>query len=214
MKLKFKLLFYIVLLGSVLLLIGGLSYYTINKSAMTKQVLENDIENAVYMSESIENELLELVRLTTTIASTDVIKDSLIASNDEFSSLNASERNEYIEELNTVWMNTDDINDPFIANRMDNDAALYLISQQDEYPDLYGEIFLTNEYGVMISTTGKLTTLAHLEKYWWQASYNDGEGIVYIDDRGFDASADGYVLGIVVPVYDDHDEVIGILKSN
>jgi hypothetical protein len=154
------------------------------------------------------------VRLTTTIASTDVIKDSLVVSNDEFSLLGLSERNEYIDELNTLWINTDDINDPFIANRMENDVASYLKLQQDEYPDLYGEIFLTNEYGVMISTTGKLTTLAHSEKYWWQESYNDGKGTSYLDDRGFDASVDGYVLGIVVPVYNDYDEIIGILKSN
>jgi len=214
MKVKYKILFSIVLLGSVLLLIGGFSYYTINKSAMTKQVLENNRENAVYMSNSVGNDLLKLVRLTKTLASADVINDSLIASNDEFSSLSASERNGYIDELNTLWMNTDDINEPFILNRMENDAASYLVSLQDEYPDLYGEIFLTNKYGVMISTTGKLTTLAHFEKYWWQEAYNDGEGITYLDDRGFDVSVDGYVLGIVVPIYDDYDEIIGILKSN
>ena len=214
MKLKFKLLLSIVSLSSAILLIGGFSYYLISKTSIIKQILKNDKENAIFMSEAIENDLLELVRLTTTIASTDVIKDSLIASNTEFSSLTVSDRNNYIDDLNTLWINADDINDSFIKTRMENDVASFLISQQNMYPSLYGEVFLTNEYGVMISTTGKLTTLAHYEKYWWQESFDGGEGIIYLDDRGFDASVEGYVLGIVVPVYDDFGNIIGILKSN
>ena len=214
MKLKFKLLLSIVFLGSALLLVGGFSYYSISKTAMIKQALINDKENVIYISETIENDLLELVRLTKTIASTNAIKESLLTSNTDFSSLSVSDRADYINELNTSWVNTDDIDDPFIKIRMENEVASFLIAQKEQSPNLFGEIFLTNKYGVMISTTRKLTTLAHYEKYWWQESFDDGEGIVYLDDRGFDASVEGYVLGIVVPIYDDNDEIIGILKSN
>ncbi len=214
MKLKYKLFLSIITLGAISLSIGVFSYYLVNKSVLTKMKLQNNEENAVYISESVENELLELIRLTTTLASADVIKDSLEQSNEEFSSYTISERNDYIDDLNDTWMNTNDINDPFIKTRMENDVASYLISQQTSFPDLYGEIFLTNKYGVMISTTKKLTTLAHFEKYWWQGSFNDGEGLVYLDDRGFDTSVEGYVLGIVVPIYNDQGEIIGIIKSN
>jgi len=78
---------------------------------------------------------------------------------------------------------------------------------------MYGEIFLTNRFGVMIASTGKLTTLAHSHKYWWQASYDDGRGKIFFDDRGFDESVEGYVLGVVVPIKYEN-EIIGILKSN
>ncbi|MES0372260.1 MAG: ATP-binding protein [Mariprofundaceae bacterium] len=80
-------------------------------------------------------------------------------------------------------------------------------------PGTYGEIFLTNRYGVMIATTGKLTTLAHAHKYWWVAAYADGQGRDFLDDRGFDTSVEGYVLGVVIPIKDGN-EIIGILKCN
>lgn len=214
MRFKYKLVLSVVVLGSILLLIGGFSYYTIMKSSTTKQILQIDKENSDFISESIEEQLLDLVRSTKILASTNVIKDSLITSNEEFFSMDINDRIDYIDDLNNQWINIDDIDDPFISSRMENDSALFLISQQNDYPELYGEIFLTNEYGVMISTTGKLSTLAHAEKYWWIESYNDGDGIVYIDDRGFDTSVNGYVLGIVVPVYDDFDNIIGIIKCN
>ena len=96
---------------------------------------------------------------------------------------------------------------------MNNPVADYLHDQHTTLPGEYGEIFLTNRYGVMIATTKKLTTLAHAHKYWWVASFYQGKGRVFLDDRGFDESVRGYVLGIVVPVMMDN-QIIGILKCN
>jgi diguanylate cyclase (GGDEF)-like protein/PAS domain S-box-containing protein len=214
MKLKYKLTFSIVLLGSVLISIGGYVYYSANKASIIKEAVNNNKKNAAFMSTTIEHNLLELVRLTKTMASTDDIKESLLESNKDFSALNETDRNNYIDSLNDKWLNNDDINDTFIKNRIDNGVGAFLVAQKKASPNVYGEIFLTNKYGVMISTTGKLTSLAHYNKYWWQEAFNDGKGIVYLDDSGYDKSVKDYVLGVVVPVYDDFGKIIGVLKSN
>ncbi len=65
-----------------------------------------------------------------------------------------------------------------------------------------------------MASTNKLTTFSHAEKYWWQAGYNQGKGRVFFDDRGYDESVGDFVLGIVVPIYDENGQVVGILKSN
>ncbi len=214
MKLKHKLFLSIIIIGFLVITVGLISFDTYTKNETVNLEIKNNAKNVEYISKTVENNLVELIRLTNTLTSNDTIKDALISSNNDFASLSLNDREQTINDLNTLWMNTDDINDPFIQARMDNDVAAFLISQQEEYPDLYGEIFLTNKYGVMISTTGKLTTLAHAQKYWWQGAYDGGEGIVYLDDRGYDDSVEGYVLGIVVPIYGDDGEIIGILKSN
>ena len=110
-------------------------------------------------------------------------------------------------------MATKDINDPFIKEYMTNPVAKYLIKQQKEFDNYYGEVFVTNKYGVMIATTNKLTILAHSHKYWWKGAYNNGRGRIYFDDRGYDISAKGYVLGVVVPIKKD-GELIGLIKAN
>jgi len=56
--------------------------------------------------------------------------------------------------------------------------------------------------------------MSHAHKYWchsWQACYNNGKGRFFGDDRGFDTSVKGHVLGVVVPIM-DKQEVIGDLK--
>ncbi len=158
--------------------------------------------------------MLDLVRLSETIASSETMEAFLDDSNSLFDALSAQDRLDDIEDLNSIWMNTDNIDSPFVKARMENEVALYLADQQINSPDLFGEIFLTNKYGLAIATTGKLTTLSHLNKYWWQGAYDNGDGAIFIDDRGFDESVSGYVLGIVIPIYDDADQIIGILKSN
>jgi len=110
-------------------------------------------------------------------------------------------------------MAIEDSHDPFVISYLHNPVADYFRAQQVIMPGLYGEIFLTNRYGALVASTGKLTTLAHAHKYWWKAGYAHGVGKIFLDDRGFDMSVKGYVLGVVMPVR-LNDEVIGLLKCN
>ncbi len=122
-------------------------------------------------------------------------------------------RKEKIDTLNQQWMQSIDIQSHFVSAYMTNPVAEYLKHQQSLLAGEYGEIFLTNRYGAMIATTGKLTTLAHSHKYWWKAAFDDDKGRIFLDDRGFDTSVKGYVLGVVIPIM-DQNKIIGILKCN
>ncbi len=51
------------------------------------------------------------------------------------------------------------------------------------------------------------------DEEWWQKSWNQGRGEVFLDDRGYDKSVETIVVGVVVPIL-DKNEVIGILKIN
>jgi len=161
----------------------------------------------------VQSHIKEKAALAITLSSAALIKNALLKSNSEFALLTKENRKEEIENRNRQWKKTKDINNPFIQAYMANPVAEYLSYQQKILPGVYGEIFLTNRYGAMIATTGKLTTLAHSHKYWWLASYADGQGRIFLDDRGFDTSVEGYVLGVVVPIRDGND-IIGILKCN
>ena len=161
----------------------------------------------------IESHLEDRAKIATTMVSAPLILQALTASNEQLAVLAEGERTEKIARLNQRWKGTTDPNDPFIQDYTTNPVANYLKKQQTLFPKEYGEIFLTNRYGAIIATTGKLTTLAHAHKYWWLASYNDGKGRIFFDDRGYDTSVEGYVLGVVVPVI-EHGQIIGIMKCN
>ena len=213
MKIQYKAASAIFSFGLISLLIASVFYYYHFHDIAIKDGIRKAKSLSMEVSKHLETHFEDRAAISLTLSSTPAIKHALLSSNEEFALLSKELRNQKIEQLNRQWMDTEDLNDPFIRSHMTNPAANHLTYQQSLFPDMYGEIFLTNRYGVMIATTGKLTTLAHAHKYWWQACYENGKGRVFFDDRGFDTSVKGYVLGIVVPVK-ANDEIIGILKCN
>ncbi len=213
MKLQYKtsltmtVLFLILFAG----ITGMFDFY--NHETVRRQVQNNYEDIAQTVANHAEVHLLSSADVSQTISSAPLLTEALIASNRAYESLDGDQRQKQIDDLDRQWQQTKDPAAPFIQAYLNTPAARYLSSQQDLFPGQYGEIFLTNRYGAMIATTGRLTTLAHGHKYWWQAAFAEGRGRIFFDDRGFDTSVGGYVLGVVVPIR-NQGEIIGILKCN
>ena len=213
MKLQYKFALFIFLVGAASLAVLFFVYF--------QQLREYSLEtNKVFyerlvkeFSHDTDERLEEDVHHAYTLTNAPIVKQSLIESNEQFSKLSVEERTKMIAVLNDRWMATKTVEDPFVQSYMSNPVAAFLVKQQNMFPETYGEIFLTNRYGSLVASTRKLTTLAHSQKYWWRESYSEGQGKVFFDDRGYDESAGGYVLGVVVPIKDGKD-IIGILKCN
>jgi diguanylate cyclase (GGDEF)-like protein len=115
--------------------------------------------------------------------------------------------------MNDKWMATEDINDELIQTILNTDVSKYLSEEKKVDLDYNGDIFITNKYGLVTGLTDKLSTITQDYKYWWKGCYNNGKPRIFLDDRGFDLSVNGCVLGVAVPIC-DNDEFIGIIKAN
>lgn len=213
MKLKYKIAFMMAIFYLIVMIILTLfyvSYLYEDRIKSTKiQLLESSSDLAFYIKYNFLNKL----NLVKTMKNTGLVENSLFKSNVQYINLSHEAVDKKISKLNTKWMKIVDENNPFITQYTNNKLAKYLKKQKMLFRNLYGEIFITNKYGAMIATTGKLTTLKHNQKYWWKECYAHGHGKVFFDDRGFDDSMKGYALGIVVPIKRD-GEIIGIIKAN
>lgn len=211
MNFALKLSLKIFLTGSIILTIAMIIVY--NNSY--KNALNNEVEHSKIMvkeiSVSLNQNLLEKIKTTKAIAVAPSMKKALNESNTHYSSLSNQLRSDEIKSQNEKWIAIKDHNDSFIRKFTDNSVSQYFKNLQNNLKGEYGEIFLTNKYGALVASTAKLTTFAHNNKYWWKGSYDDGS--VFFDDRGYDESVGGYVLGIVIPVKEGN-EIIGILKVN
>jgi len=213
LKIRYKAASIMTLFGVVIVLLLSGGYDILSHSIVIDKEMKNMKSIAEEVAFHVESNLKEKARIALTLSSAPLIKASLLKSNSEFAALPDEKRKQEIDRRNQKWKKTTEINDPFIQAHMANPLAEYFKHQQIIMPGEYGEIFLTNRYGVIVATTGKLTTLAHAHKYWWLACYDDGQGRIFLDDRGFDASVQGYVLGVVIPIKDE-SEIIGVLKCN
>jgi len=197
----------IILLPTVFFLTQELEKREIHQSLSQMKVIALDqgaLINNIFINESA---------VTKTLAHSPLLIKALLESNKTFSSLSKHSRDAKILALNKKWKSIKEETDPFIQQYLKSSSADILHAHQLNFPRTYGELFVTNKYGALLASTGQLTTLAHAHKYWWVAAYNKGNGRVFFDDRGFDKSVNGYVLGVVVPIY-NNGEFIGIIKSN
>ncbi|MCK5145361.1 HAMP domain-containing histidine kinase [bacterium] len=213
MKYETKLALQIFTLGTIILAIGLFTAYRYNSRAILQHELNHTELVVDAVSGNFEQLLLEKVKTNQTLSITPIINNALITSNCTFGNLSEKERNEKIYLQNEQWKATEDEKDAFILEFTHNSVAQFLKEQQNNLKGEYGEIFLTNKYGALVASTAKLTTFAHAHKYWWKGAYNNGLGAVFLDDRGYDNSVDGYVLGVVIPIKEEN-KIIGMLKVN
>ena len=213
MKIRHKVALLIFVVGMLTLLVQTVAvtmiFSSLSKQESAKELTLLSKDTAYHLDIFLE----EKAKTAVTLASAPVIEAALVQSNAKFSSMPSTARQTHIETLNQEWMAISDPNHPAIHPYLTNKAAHFLKQQQKMFPRVYGELFLTDRFGVTVATTGKLTTLSHGHKYWWKAAFNGGNGNIFFDDRGFDNSVQGVVLGVVVPVKKE-GEVIGILKCN
>ncbi|MDH5518311.1 MAG: ATP-binding protein [Gammaproteobacteria bacterium] len=213
MKLKYKASAVMALLGLITLAVAIFTFSFQNERQLINNNLSNLASLSKQVSDNISTRLEEKVATSLAFSSSPNILDALKKSNQKYQELTDDTRSKRIASLNQKWKSATDLNNPFVQKHLSNPIADYLKLQQENMPGLYGEIFLTNQFGVMIASTGKLTTLTHAHKYWWRRAYNQGLGKVFFDDRGFDESVAGYVVGIVLPIK-LNNKIVGILKSN
>jgi len=212
LKFNTKLTLYIFL---TCLLVGTVSvwlYYRQNHDFIVHEAQLQQQQVAKHLTYDLESQFEKEINYAKLLAQSEVVHTALQNSHRELQSLQADQVESQIQKWNTQWIEASAEN-RFVQRYLKNPAAECFKKTQDVFPAHFGEIFLTNRYGALVAATGKLTTLAHRHKYWWKASYAQGKGDTFIDDRGFDESVDGYVLGIVVPVSIEN-RIAGILKCN
>jgi len=213
MKLRYKITLMVTSFSVLIIFFMSIFYTNYLLQDRYEQTREKLLEKSYDLAFFIENRLLDALDVVKTMQSTYEVENELLASNAKYMNLSKEEIKDKISKLNKTWMSKNDLSDPFIKKYTDNKLADFLKKQKKVLPGIYGEIFITNKYGAMIATTGKLTTLEHDYKYWWKECYANGEGKVFFDDRGFDDSVRGYVIGIVFPIKKD-GHIIGIIKAN
>jgi PAS domain S-box-containing protein len=212
-KFSNKLSLVVLISGVIVLILSSFTLYNFSYNSIVKSQLMYTKSIANEVSDNIADLLHEKVKNALTLANTPIMKKAVEVSNFFYANLSDEKRKEFIKRLNERWKSAKDPADNLILKFTDNKVSQFLRNQQALLKGEYGEIFLTNKFGALVASTAKLSTFAHGHKYWWLGSYTNGAGAVFFDDRGYDDSVGGYVLGVVVPIREG-TEIVGILKCN
>ncbi|MBI5184549.1 MAG: HAMP domain-containing protein [Nitrospinae bacterium] len=188
--------------------ISILSYISLQKAqdALKKSIMNSFANLAEEKAQAIRHHLEDHQFEAQALASRPEVKEAVRQANLSYSGL------ENILRLDREWVSTQG-HCPEADRIMAAPLSGFLAEYQNSNPESYGEIFVTDAKGATVAMTRVLSDFYQADEAWWISGYGEGKGMSLFDDRGYDQSVGGPVIGTVVPVR-DKEEVIGILKIN
>ena len=146
---------------------------------------------------------------------TDIVQNAVLKSNQEFSEL--EDMQDYITQQEDDWKSvSEETITPFmqslISNELSEDIRNNFVEKINPKTGHSGfsELFLTNEYGVIISQSGKTTDYRQDDEDWWQKAKVDG---ISIGKTEYDESAKADVIPIGIKIIDENGDFVGVLKA-
>lgn len=138
-KLRYKIAIFQFVIGCAIVLISTMAHQkyltalTHQEAKKSLQTFSNEISHQFNML------LKEKAAKIQTLASSPIIAQLLAESNAEYSLLLESHREEYINNLNQRWIQTQDCDDPFLQSYLRNPVAEHLSTQFDLQPGECGQ---------------------------------------------------------------------------
>ncbi len=122
--------------------------------------------------------------------------------------------NDAANELDRKWPGLSPT-DPIVAAILQNPMAdqLRLLGAEDPTDR---QLLVTNAYGELIAADVKSGDFFQADEQWWQITYNEGHGRVYVSSLVINPVNDKMVIEVSVPVLDDvsgRRVVIGVIKE-
>jgi methyl-accepting chemotaxis protein len=214
-SLRFKLM--VGFIGLALLSVMSLAFITnqVAKSEITSQAGNNLSTLAHSQSITVGNDIAKQIELLMAKLNSQLMINTVNTANAAYQGDKAAIQAQ-IDQLDAQWREADAANndaDPLVQSVLSNDLANELLEFQKSFPE-HVEVFVTDKYGASVASTGRTSDYNQADEDWWQATYKNGSGAVYIGQPEFDESSVTYAVNIGVPVQNvATGEVIGVLRS-
>ncbi|MDY7031655.1 MAG: ATP-binding protein [Thermodesulfobacteriota bacterium] len=201
----------------VLLLIAAFSLYSLSVSQKSLQdsVGKNSIFLAEEMLKRMDHSVYLKIEDLQKKSKHPLMQKTLSESNKKFEKQDSIE--DYINHKDRKWVSLpkEEIT-PFMQALFNNEISKSLRKEFIEFYKkkygykVFGEIFVTNKYGVNIGQTGRTSDYRQDDEQWWQIAREKG---FYVSGVEYDESTAIYAINIGIRVVDDEASFIGVMKA-
>ncbi|MHC4545133.1 MAG: ATP-binding protein [Planctomycetota bacterium] len=201
----------------IALLVGVVGYLAVYASQKTLQqsIGESSASLAVKALDLIDRNIYHSIEVFQEHSRDLGLQKTVLESNQKFEQLDNTEA--YINEKDKEWTSAPkgEIT-PFIQELMNSKLSQKLRDKLEFYEEkhgykVFGEIYVTNKYGVVIALTGRTSDYLQADEQWYQKAV--AEKVFWVGDVEYDESSDTYASDIVVNLYDNEENFSGIIKA-
>jgi len=159
----------------------------------------------------------EKVKFLKELVNNPIIQNALKISNEKDSKMKEDIRNQIYVLREKEWTRILEPT-PFMNSIIENDIADFLrenlVIRSVEVGDVvYGEHILTNLYGPNIAVSIRTDNYLQSNDDWWQQAKNEEDKSPFARECEFDSSAQMFSEDLVVKIFDENGQLIGIMNS-
>lgn len=209
--LRRKIILMICTVSSIIIITGISLGYLLGKDILTDTILRERTEIArllgIYIEDTIDVEASHIA----TYANSPLLLPEVVSANLEYESGKIKPTLEYFLDTDKRW-ETSGPESSLLKKYLDNYVSerLRAIPKDDKY---IAEIFFTDKFGGLVSSSGKTSDFYQADEEWWQKAYNNGLGKTFVGEIELDISTNTWVMPIAVPIKDDAGNLIGVCKA-
>ena len=197
------------------LLIGTAGYTAIVESqrALVKAIGHETVSLASALMHEIDHAIFERINFLQIYAlNKDLATLAKQSSKDLSKQIN---HHDSIQTIDNDWKQNR--NTAFIQTVLNNSLSIQFAELIASYEKTHGyqvfsEIFLTNTYGVVIASSARTSDYLQADELWYQQAKASNEDF-WVGQVKYDESSDTFGIRIVINLYDDAREHVGILKA-
>lgn len=210
MKIGFQLIIPFIII-SLAITLTGYSYVILMENTFEEKLGNGATLLAVETMRETDHKIHDRIMELSSFISDTSISRFVVESNYEFQNIDDVES--HINKIDKDWI--DGENTPEIESILTNELSELLKKKLVNYYNAHGyyifpEIFVMNEYGVIVGSSGRTTDYRQSDDEWYPKDITSEKFWVY--DVEYDETADAIVTGVVLPILHD-EKVVGLLKG-
>ncbi|MFA5251286.1 MAG: ATP-binding protein [Phycisphaerae bacterium] len=202
--------------GGIALLFGVAGYISVRASenALQESIGESSTSLAAGILDTIDRSIYDRIEEFQACAASLKLQTFIKVSNEEFGKL--SDLQAYIAREDKQWISVPkETVTAFMQELASSEPAEELKQKLKFYEEKYGykvfgEVFVTNKFGVNIAQTGKTTDYYQADEQWWQIAREKG---LCVTDIEYDESSGNYSTNIGIRVDDKDRNFLGVIKT-
>jgi len=161
-----------------------------------------------HVSEMISGEITDINRY---LLSMSVLPEAIRERRLRYEAMSEDAILRFFTDMDQKWTHASD-GSSLIKEYLENKASIKL-REFVKARDKIAEIFVTDKLGGLVASSGKTSDFYQADEKWWQKSFADGKGRVFIGGIAYDRSSRVLAISISVPIKSSAGQVIGIGKA-
>jgi len=198
------------------LLILGVGLYAaeVSEQSLRESIAATSKARARGVMDEIDRVVQLRIASWQAVVRSEIVQQTLRESNAEMEQ--RADPQKYIDEQDELWkaspsQTSTPVMSRLLANRLSAEFRSWLdkLEEGSGYP-VFGEVFVTNRFGVNAAQSGRTSDYRQDDEPWWQNAERLG---VCVTDVAFDKSAQIFSVDLCVRVDSAEGEFLGVLKA-